>query len=177
MTAVVGVVDGSHVWIGADSAGVANWSVVNRKDPKVFRLGPMLVGFTSSFRMGQLIRYSMKAPPEAPPEDPYAYMVSEFVPRLRKCLKRGGFAKVENGREEAGTMLIGYCGHLFEIGEDYQVGEGFDGYAAVGGGYEVALGALYASGDHLPADRVKIALEAAAAHHIGVRPPFVVEML
>ncbi|KKN17732.1 hypothetical protein LCGC14_0962700, partial [marine sediment metagenome] len=63
MTCIVGFIDdGGKAWMGGDSAGVAGHHTHPRRDPKVFRVGPVLIGYTSSFRMGQLLRYHLKIP-------------------------------------------------------------------------------------------------------------------
>jgi hypothetical protein len=66
-------------------------------------------------------------------------------------------------------------GQLFAVYDDYQVGRAADGFAAVGCGDEIALGALYATaGTGLkPRKRVLVALNAAERFNAGVRGPFV----
>ncbi|XVV11230.1 hypothetical protein ACQP2X_41330 [Actinoplanes sp. CA-131856] len=59
MTCIVGITDGTTVTIGGDSAGSDGWHVAVRSDSKVFQVGPYLMGFTTSYRMGQLLRYSL----------------------------------------------------------------------------------------------------------------------
>ena len=68
MTAIVGLVDSGIVYIGGDSAGASGWSLTVRADAKVFFNAGYLFGFTTSYRMGQLIRYALQ-PPE-PARDP-----------------------------------------------------------------------------------------------------------
>jgi len=89
-------------------------------------------------------------------------------------LKAGGWAKKDNDREESGTFLVGVHGRLFTVEEDYPVVASTDGYAAVGCGSELALGALYATaGISLsPERRVMLALQAAERFSAGVRGPF-----
>lgn len=58
MTCIVGLVDGDRVILGGDSAGIAGWHLQLRADEKVFRNGPYAIGFTTSFRMGQILRYA-----------------------------------------------------------------------------------------------------------------------
>ena len=74
MTCIVGLVHEGVVYIGGDSAGVAGLSLVVRAD-EMFRNGDFLMGFTTSFRMGQLLRYKLY-PPRRHPDDRVAkYMV------------------------------------------------------------------------------------------------------
>lgn len=172
MTAVVGLVHDGAVHLGGDSAGVGGYSLTVRADSKVFTNGPYVMGFTTSFRMGQLLRYALKAP--KPDGDLEAFMATTFIDAVRDCLRTGGWLKKENEREEGGNFLVGVGGQLFEIQSDYQICVAADGYAAVGCGYELALGALYATGRTrmAPEKRLQIALEAAERFSAGVRGPF-----
>lgn len=174
MTAIVGLVHDGEVHIGGDSAGVAGWSMTVRADAKVFTKGPYVFGFTTSFRMGQLIRYAADPPGHILPRaaDLDAFMATTFVDSIRTALKAGGWAKKTDEREEGGIFLVGVMGRLFTVGSDYQVGEAVDGYAAVGCGDEIALGALYASAGMAPRERVELALRAAERHSAGVRGPY-----
>lgn len=55
MTCVVGLVDKGTVYIGVDSAAVQGWTRRKSRVAKVFHRGPFLIGYTTSFRMGQLL--------------------------------------------------------------------------------------------------------------------------
>jgi ATP-dependent protease HslVU (ClpYQ) peptidase subunit len=172
MTAIVGLTHNGTVHIGGDSAGVSDWSLTIRADSKVFTNGPYAMGFTTSFRMGQLLRYALKAP--EPNGDLERFMVTTFVDAVRECLKEGGWATKDSEREEGGDFLVGVHGRLFSVHPDYQVGEAVDGFAAIGCGQEIALGALYTTARTrmAPEKRVKLALEAAERFSAGVRGPF-----
>jgi len=184
MTCIVGWVENGKVCMGADSAGISGWQKTLRKDPKVFRNGEFLIGFTSSFRMGQLIRYSF-TPPVQDGEDSFEYLATKWVNALRECLKQGGFATLKDSVETGGTLLVGYRGRLFRVDDDYQVGESQYPFDAVGSGAQVALGACYAlfmagmvPTPPLPLQaRVLKALQAASCFNIGVSDPFNVETL
>lgn len=177
MTCIVGFVEGDKVWIGGDSAGVAGWDLTVRADQKVFRNDDMLFGFTSSFRMGQLLRYALKVPIRDPKTDVYQYMVTTFVDAVRECLKSHGWAEKHSEQEKGGTFLVGYAGLLFAVESDYQVAEAASGYAACGCGDSYALGALYATAHLSGKKRMEMALRAAESHSAGVRGPFCFEAL
>ena len=172
MTCIVGVVDGARVVIGGDSAGVGGLSLSVRADAKVFRTGDFVMGFTSSFRMGQLLRYVLVPPKRHADQDPMEFMVRDFVGAVRDCLKAGGFATKKEEAEHGGTFLVGHAGRLFMVDADYQVGEAACCYDAVGCGADLALGALHATVGLSGAARVDLALRAAEAHSAGVRGPF-----
>lgn len=163
--------------MGADSAGVAGLALVVRRDPKIYRVGDFLFGFTSSFRMGQLLGYKLRPPQHYSDMDVERYMNTVFIDSLRATLKDGGYARTNNGAEEAGDFLVGYRGRIFRICSDYQVAENLELFDAVGCGAELALGALHATRDKAPADRVGAALDAAEAFSAGVRRPFLIAQL
>lgn len=175
MTCIVGLVDKGHVYIGGDSAGAdAWWNLTIRRDPKVFVSGPYVVGFTDSFRMGQVLRYQADLPEPPPDRDLMRHMVVDFIGSARKALNDAGFAKHENARETGGSFLVGVRGRLFRIDSDYQVGESARGFYAIGGGATYALGALAISKGR-PKSRITQALQVAERFSAGVAGPFVVE--
>lgn len=177
MTCIVGLVDGNKVYMGGDSAGVSGWNLCVRSDAKVFRNGPMVFGFTTSFRMGQLLRYALEVPVRHDDVDVEKYMVTSFVDAVRNCLKSNGWASKSNEHEQGGTFLVGYEGRLFRIEDDYQVGIPSDGFDACGCGEAFAVGVLCATSNMPARDRVLLALQTAERRSAGVRAPFHVEVL
>jgi hypothetical protein len=161
--------------MGGDSAGVAGYDLAVRSDQKVFKNGAMLFGFTSSFRMGQLLRYALTIPDHDPRIEIEKYMAVYFIDAVRECLKNRGFAGKKEEREEGGCFLVGYKGRLFRVDNDYQVGIPADGFAAVGCGDQIAHGALYATTHLSGRERLEVALRAAERFSAGVRGPWCIE--
>lgn len=172
MTCIVGLVDKGDVYIGGDSAGIAGLSLSIRADEKVFSNGPFVMGFTTSFRMGQLLRYKFDPPQQTVNTDDMKYMVTDFIDATRKCFAINGFG--DKDATIGGTFLVGYKGKLYTIDADYQVGIPSKAFDAVGCGSQLALGALYASSSKKPEERVRLALEAASTFSAGVAPPFTI---
>jgi ATP-dependent protease HslVU (ClpYQ) peptidase subunit len=174
MTCIAGVVNKGRVVIGGDSAGVQgdSLSLRVRSDKKVFLNKGYALGFTSSFRMGQLLEYAFVPPVPKPKQDLMQFMAVDFVDAVRQCLKSGGFASKTNETESGGTFLVGYQGRLFTIESDYQVAEHVDGVATVGCGQSYALGALLATSKVEARKRVLNALKIAEQCSAGVRGPF-----
>lgn len=182
MTCIVGIAHGGEVFIGGDSAGVnSSLSITSRVDEKVFRNGPYLIGYTSSFRMGQLLRFMLKVPKRDPDVSAFEHMVTSFIPAVRQCFAEGGYTWKEDDMVFGGEFLVGYDGHLFHVECDFQVGEANHGYDACGCGHDLALGSLFSTEavwshnkEKLPPDmRIEMALRAAAEFSAGVRSPFV----
>ncbi len=172
MTCIAGLVHEGKVYIGGDSAGVAGLDLIVRKAPKVFALGEFVIGFTTSFRMGQILQYAFTPPQRHPSKDVMAFMVTEFIAGIRQAFKDQGFATKNMEGEIGGEFLVGYQGRLFRIFSDYQVAENECGYDACGCGESYAQGVFFATPGMQPGDRVLLALSAAGSHSAGVRAPF-----
>lgn len=197
MTCIVGLEHEGKVYMGGDSAAVSRWDMTRTRLKKVFRRGTFLVGYTTSFRMGQLLQYRLAVPKREGGMDPLEYMATVFVDAVRACLKEGGVAKIENAVEEGGSFLVGYEGVLYHLESDFQVNYSQDGFMAVGCGAPYALGALHqprvvvvpetfpmlssenskAQTDADPALSVYMALASAGHFSIGVSAPYYVEVL
>lgn len=176
MTAIVGVVEDGKVWLGGDAAGVGGLSMQTRSDPKVFKNGESVIGYTTSFRMGQILEHHLSLPTPYENESGMGYMVKRFIPAVKSVLKQHGFETSESGREHGGNFLIGYRGHLYDIESDYQVARVAQPYHSVGCGFELALGSLYSTQclKMSPKKRITTALNAATEFCVGVRPPFTI---
>ena len=177
MTCIVALAHEGVIYMGCDSAGIGGYSRSNRVDPKIYRVSDMLIGFTTSFRMGQLLGYSLVLPKHHSDVPIENYMATSFINAVRECLKTGGWAEKEKDQERGGTFLVGYRKRIFEIFSDYQVGERAQPYNATGCGEDLALGSLFTSEHLAPKDRIRIALEAAATFSAGVYAPFRFEEL
>ena len=177
MTCIVGLTDRGRVYLGGDSAGTAGYSQIIRADKKVFLKGPFAYGFTTSFRMGQVIRYNFREPFAHVGCDPFEYLVGPFIHALRACLGAAGWKRTEHGVESGGTFLVGWRGGLYAVHSDFQVEQSVYPYNAVGCGADLALGSLWSTIGRGNVNRVTAALGAASAFSAGVAPPFeVVEL-
>lgn len=141
MTCIVAVKGLNSVVIGGDSAGIAGLSIQIRRDPKVFKVDDFAIGFTSSFRMGQLLMTSLKVAVQHDESD-YTFMVTKFIDGVRNCFREGGYMKKIEEREDGGTFLVVYNGEIYHVDDDFQVGLLESPFMAVGCGDTYALGAL-----------------------------------
>ena len=184
MTCIAAFVEEGRVWMGGDSAGVSGeGEITPRADEKVFFNGEYLVGFAGSFRLGQVLRYVFEPPPV--PEGCYdieRFMVRDFVDTLRECLKRAGVAQKDDGAEAASIgsgFLVAYRENLWRCDHDYQLGRSRAGMFAIGLGYQLALGSMYAlnhSGVSAfsPKERIERALFITERFSGAVRAPFTI---
>lgn len=173
MTCIVAIAEDGIIHMGADSAASNSYAIRTRKDPKIFKVGEFIFGFCGSFRMGQILGYKFDPPEHRPDHSIEKYMHTKFIDHIRDIFHSNGYAKVENGQESGGLFLVGYRGRLFAVEADFQIEELVQPYNAIGCGSEIALGSLFSTTDvQSPRKRIEMALKAAEAFSIGVRPPF-----
>lgn len=174
MTCIVGLAQDGHVFIGGDSAGISGFDLTVRSDQKVFRNGEFLFGFTTSFRMGQLLRFNFIPPERQENTDDYKFLVTSFIDAIRRCLKDGGYATIKDGSEHGGTFILGYRGKVYCVDDDYQVASSQNAFVCCGCGNQVANGSMFSTAGQLPQDRITMALKAAEHFSAGVRGPFTI---
>lgn len=178
MTCIVAIVDGTSVWMGADSASSTHDIVMTSKVDKLFELGGMLIGVAGSWRANQILRYHTGLPSrtEIQAQDPMLYMVQVVVPAYRSAMEEHA-GRYQNRSQDwqPGECLVAYAGRLFAISQDFHVNEAQDGHDAIGSGEAVARGSLHATGllvKGRPDLRIRLALEAAEAATPFTRKPF-----
>lgn len=178
MTCIIGYTENGTTWIGGDSLGSNGYSGILRKDKKVFKLKDSdnaIIGYTSSFRMGQLLTYARGLIDKRDePNIDHEYLVTKFIPNVIALFEKGGYLRQNSGEKEGGTFLFAYKDKLYAIESDFQVGESFDTYNACGCGVNFALGSLKTT-EHMdltPVEKIHIALQAASKFSVGVAPPF-----
>lgn len=184
MTCVAAVSTADLVVMGGDCAGSNGHTVQEYADSKVFavELKPqgtrLLLGYTTSFRMGQVIQHSMDWPRFDASDEAWPWLVKCVVPVMRRLLSDHGWLEKKSEREVAGKMLIGLGSELFTMDSDFHVFPHKEhGFAAIGSGEEVALGSLHTSqalGAKDPQARVHAALSAASDMTPFVRDPFTI---
>ena len=180
MTCIVGIVDNDKVWMGADSCGCDNYNKFIRKDTKLFKNGEFLIGYTSSFRMGQLLRFQCSFPKYTKDlyEDEYQYMCTDFIEEIRAVFRDYGYSRIDSNENSGGTFLVGFNGRLFEVADDFQVGELIIPYNSVGSGKLYAIGSMHTQYNYgnvnNPKAFLEAALEAATEFSIGVEGPYTI---
>ncbi len=172
MTCIVGLEQNGKAFMGGDSASGADNTVRVVLTEKIFRKGQFIIGYTSSFRMGQILHYCVDFPASAVYDE--SYMVGQFVEAVRKKFKDFGFSKIESNEETGGSFLVGVDGKIWQVESDFQVSRPSDGMSAIGCGSDFALGALKALDKLPPEERLLNALTISAYYCAWVRPPFTV---
>jgi hypothetical protein len=177
MTCVIGLIHEGEIWMGYDSSSVGGYDMRETKLCKAFTVDRFAIGYTDSFRMGQLLQYELKIPPQAGPDD-LEGMVTVFIPAVRRLFMDNGFSIDNSGGIKSGHCMVGYNGRLFFIDDDFQVNEYSDEFSAIGHAAPYALGAMY-SNSHIsdPAERILDALNAACRFSASTVDPLVVSKM
>jgi ATP-dependent protease HslVU (ClpYQ) peptidase subunit len=173
MTCVVAITDGTNTLLAADSSASEPSIITNRLDPKVFKIGEFGIGFSSSFRLGQILKYHF-CPPNISKKQKtlMEYMVTQFVPELRLTLEEQDFPYHEE-EKVSWTIVVCVRNEIFYIEPDWHVGQDSDFYVAIGSGAAYARGSLFTTQYNSDLyDRVSIALKASANYSPFVAEPF-----
>jgi ATP-dependent protease HslVU (ClpYQ) peptidase subunit len=189
VTCIVAIEHHGDIYVGGDSAAIDDVTseIRTRSDEKVFikscfelHSQRMIIGFAGSFRIGQLLRYSLEIPEHKKQHSDMEYLVVDFIDSIRSMQKdKGSLIKVDEVEEHDSELIVGYKGKIYIIESDFQVGRLVENYAACGIGAQTALGALYATKNikMQPEERIKLALSASAEYTSGVREPFTIMKL
>lgn len=165
MTCVIGYKTDNGVYIGGDTLASNGYLNTIRQDGKVFERGEFLIGFSGSYRVGQLLRYKLNVPEQPSDMDDYEYMVTFFIDSVRELFAENGvMGKDDNDTDKGGLFLVAYHRELYSVDYDFQVGIPAYGYDAIGSGAEVALGAMYVLNDFglEPEEKISRAILAAS---------------
>lgn len=180
MTCIVGFVKDGITYIGGDSLGSNGYSGTVNKNRKVFHskdTDKAIIGYTSTFRMGQLLQYSKGLFDELSINKDNIndeYMITNFIPRLQNLFNNGGIEQNNNGVKSSGEFLLGYKDKLYKVQSDYSILESVDNYDACGCGEDFALGSLKTTENMnlKPEEKIHLALQSASKFSVGVAPPF-----
>lgn len=181
MTCIIGYKDrrNHHIYMGGDrmASNSAQYSISTMGHPKVFTKSihdpenkdkkiNILLGYTTSFRMGQLLQYEFA--PSFPVDGKLTikYMVTKFIPELRDAYHEAGYGKKTDAEKmNGGTVLVGSRDGLFKVSDDFSVLELKDDFICIGCGRQLASGALFSLKDNanisIPT-KIEKAIEAAA---------------
>lgn len=159
MTCIVGWTNGKNVYMSGDLMGSSEIQCSRVTHQKVFKReifinkirSELLIGYTTSFAMGQMLEHHFEIP-DMNELDPYIYLIKDFIPKLKKFFENEKFSKITDNVIEGGTFLLGIKGRLFIIEDDFQCFERADKFAACGCGESYAIPLL----DYIINNREKI---------------------
>ena len=182
MTCIVAFKGPKSITLAGDSAGVQGYDVTIRLDPKVFTVGPFSMGFTSSFRMGQILM-DIVIPKQKKGVDDHKFMRTTFVDTIRQKFDKCGFGGKEassdndGGGDVGGVFIVIYKQQIYTIDSDFQVAMSSEPFESVGCGSSFAKGVMWSMQQAWtlnisPTAICTEALTAAAHFNCGVRAPF-----
>ena len=143
MTTIAAITDGKKVYLGADS-GITDGEFIGRSmQPKVFKIGDLLIGYCGSIRAANIVRYEIDLPTRPEQIDELEWISRYFVDAVRIALADNGYpdSEKEEDRNSFG-MIVGVNGRIFEVEYNFSVIEWDSDWMAVGSGGKYAIGAL-----------------------------------
>lgn len=143
MTCIIAKVHYGKVHMIGDCMGSDGFiKNIYTKTSKVFNVGDFIIGYTSSFRMGQILQYSWIPPVRViGDEDDDRYLFKSVIDSIKQCFENNGFGSKDSDTFKAGNFLIGWHGRLFEMQANMSLMEVED-FASVGSGCYHAIAAM-----------------------------------
>lgn len=162
MTCIVGISDGTNVYIGGDRGASDIDSIVSLATPKVYIRDEWIFGYAGSMGVGQIMQI-IDIPIVEEDTDVFLAIRMDLVDAFRSMLEHNGITMGENNDTD---ILIGIRGRLFEFSPaDWSVAEIKE--TAIGSGGAFALGSLHTTSQFpvaLPTYRIEQALNAAITY-------------
>lgn len=179
MTVLLAVVEGGVVHLAADGvASVHGGAHTMRPLPGGKFVAwsepePMAIGVCGAYRVTQELRYRW-APPDVRAEKATDRAVAATLISLQAHLFADDLKPLivdDDGDLEA-EFLVAFRGRVFLVFGDFAFLERRGGFAALGSGMDVGMGALFASKGRAPKDRLTVALQACADVREEIRGPW-----
>lgn len=175
MTCIAGLVHEGGVTLACDTE--TTWGI--EKDDcrsKIIRKGDMLLAFSGACSVADTLDRRWSPPDMLVDKDKW---VTQCVPdSMRDTLKTYRMLHESEGLQEIHgqcVLLIGFSGRLWKMDSRFAMYEAHRGYATAGSGGYVATGALFATSDKTPEERLTLAVKAAQAWSYGCGGDVVLE--
>lgn len=132
------------VYLGGDKLGSNGYTKTMCKDPKVFKVGPFYFGYTTSFYMGQILKYRWQQPCRTMHHEDDEYIFKDVVDSLKSCFVKNDFGKKQEDTEPVfGSFIMVYKGRIFEVQPNMSLLE-VENAISVGCGKDIAHGSITA---------------------------------
>jgi hypothetical protein len=159
------------VYLGGDKLGSNGYTKTMCKDPKVFKVGPFYFGYTTSFYMGQILKYRWQQPCRTMYHEDDEYIFKDVIDSLKSCFVNNDFGKKQEGREpDFGSLIMVYKGRIFEVQHNMSLLE-IENFTAVGCGDQLASGAataLLSNTNYNPEQIIKETMKIVSQFSCGV---------
>lgn len=163
----------SKIYIAGDSAISSEDYITTILEPKFwFYDDEMMIGMVGEGRTMQVIRTDLNITrAKAKGQTALDYIIETVVPAFQLVIEQ------KKAKFDEASALIIFEGHIFEIEESFSVQETRRNWAAIGGGYEFAMGALAATTRMAPQRRIDKVMKIVAENCPSVSLPYTWEVL
>ena len=158
MTCIIAHTNGTSSFIAGDKLGSNGFTKAVQTEPKVFekefiKLNEdgltrtkevMALGYTTSFRMGQLLNYNLTLPEQVAGETFSQYLVLKVIPIVRQMFKDEWGARDASQDVGGGQFIILHNHTIYEVQEDFSVLQPKTQITAVGSGTYHAIASMSA---------------------------------
>ena len=158
MTCIIAHTDGVSSFIAGDKLGSNGFTKTVQTEPKVFEKEfiklhddgltrtkeVMALGYTTSFRMGQLLNYNLNLPEQDASQTLSQYLVLKVIPIIRQMFKEEWGARDASQDVGGGQFIILHNHTIYEVQEDFSVLQPKTRITAVGSGTYHAIAAMQA---------------------------------
>lgn len=172
MTVIVAIETPDCVWLGADRLASNGHTGEPVEMPKIFEREGVWFGICGSFRMGQILQYSLELPLGSLTDDVDRWVATDFITALREAFVAAHWGKETDGRAAGGNFLMIVKRRVYEIQGEYSFIRNLSGEYAIGSGEDYAKGSLHATRGQETDWRVREALDAASEFVVSVAGPY-----
>lgn len=159
MTCIIAHTNGTSSFIAGDKLGSNGFTKSIQTEPKVFekefiRINDdagltrtkevMAIGYTTSFRMGQLLTYNLNLPQQDSHETFPQYLVLKVIPIIRQMFKDEWGSRDTSQDVGGGQFIILHNHTIYEVQEDFAVLQPKTQITAVGSGTYHAIASMSA---------------------------------
>lgn len=144
MTCIIATINNGKVHMLGDRLGSNGFTKeIYLKNDKVFKVEDFIIGYTTSFRMGQILQYSWQPPKHSKDDSDDEYFYKHVISSLKKTFAANDFGHKDKTEFNGGNFLIGWKGRIFEIQDNLSALE-YSNHASVGSGCYHAVAAMQA---------------------------------
>lgn len=158
MTCIIAFTNGEQSFIAGDKLGSNGFTKSIQTEPKVFEKkfikiaddglnrteSVLAMGYTSSFRMGQLLTYNLNLPDQKANQTFAQYLVLEVIPLIRKLFKEEWGARDTTQDIGGGQFIILHDHVIYEVQGDFSVLQPKTQITSVGSGTYHAIASMEA---------------------------------
>ena len=119
-----------NVVLAGDKMGSNGYTHSTIKEPKVFKKGDFMLGYTTSFRMGQILHHLWNPPQRKVDQNHCNYIYTDVIPSFIKIFDDNKFGKDAS----YGFFIMIFEGRIYEVQENMSILERERNVVSVGCG-------------------------------------------